>query len=252
MWPATITARKYFTFVKGRGQLARRRKRARMAEDDQATASGFLSPRRLEAIHISFNRVFDAAVKDGIIRDSATYRSFDHIIALSRTLKSDAIDAADERDATVPQNRAVVVVPTSLNPQPVREAPRTVTRIEVRIKPSSSSNLISPLTPPKQPSRRSETIEKSPLPGPSPLKLRSSSHHPRPGLAPIETQGKKHASPIRYRRAAEEIDRRYKCNYPGCNKGYGLLHHLNTHREATKHGRKMKFEGMCDAGTCMT
>lgn len=42
-------------------------------------STGLLSPRRIEAIHIAFTKVFDAACKQGIIRDPSTYKSFDHV-----------------------------------------------------------------------------------------------------------------------------------------------------------------------------
>ena len=42
---------------------------------DTGRGAGFLSPRRLEAIHISFNRVFESALKDGLIRNAGTYPS---------------------------------------------------------------------------------------------------------------------------------------------------------------------------------
>ena len=48
-------------------------------EEEAAQPSGVLSPRRIEAIHIAFTKVFDTACKQGIIRDSSTYRSFDDV-----------------------------------------------------------------------------------------------------------------------------------------------------------------------------
>src|SRR5271170_1655036 len=48
-------------------------------EDAGGQPSGLLSPRRIEAIHIAFTKVFDTACKQGIIRDPSTYKSFDHV-----------------------------------------------------------------------------------------------------------------------------------------------------------------------------
>ena len=225
--------------------------RAGMADDEQPAVSGLMSPRRLEAIHISFNRVFDAAVKDGVIRDSATYRSFDDIIALSRTRKGAPSVAADDHDVTTPNNEPTPVLPTSVSAQRGRAPPQTAARIEVSITQSRPSGLPSSRTPPKNASTRSPVIENPPLPNSSPIKLRRSD--PRslvPG--PLQSQTKKHVPPKRYRRSADEIDRRYRCNYHGCNKAYGYLHHLNTHRELAHHGRRMKYRGMRVPGTHMT
>jgi hypothetical protein len=52
-------------------------------DDSIQTVSGLLSPRRIEAIHIAFNGVFDNAVKSGVIRDASTYRSFDEIFEIA-------------------------------------------------------------------------------------------------------------------------------------------------------------------------
>ena len=225
--------------------------RAGMADDEQPAVSGLMSPRRLEAIHISFNRVFDAAVKDGVIRDSATYRSFDDIIALSTTRKPGSTPAvADKHDATIPNNEPTSVLPTSVSAQRSPAPSQTATRIEVSIKQSRPSGLPPSRTPPKNASRQSPVTEKATLPSSSPPKRRSD-----PGslaLAPFQSQTKKHVSPRRFRRTPDEIDRRYRCNYRGCDKAYGQLHHLNTHRESAHHGRRMKYKGMRVPGTSMT
>ncbi|CAO1617568.1 unnamed protein product [Jaminaea pallidilutea] len=42
----------------------------------------------------------------------------------------------------------------------------------------------------------------------------------------------------RPRRAYEEIDRMYLCQWPGCNKSYGTLNHLNAHVALQGHGAK--------------
>jgi len=57
-----------------------------MEEEEESQPSGVLSPRRIEAIHIAFNKVFEQARKDGLIRDPSTYQSFDHVfdIAMKR------------------------------------------------------------------------------------------------------------------------------------------------------------------------
>lgn len=50
----------------------------------------------------------------------------------------------------------------------------------------------------------------------------------------------------RPRRRYDEIERLYTCDYPGCQKAYGTLNHLNSHKTMQKHGPKStparKFE----------
>jgi hypothetical protein len=50
--------------------------------------------------------------------------------------------------------------------------------------------------------------------------------------------------PKRPRRRADEITRKYKCGWNGCDKGYGTLNHLNAHVETLKHGEKRTSDGM--------
>jgi hypothetical protein len=47
----------------------------------------------------------------------------------------------------------------------------------------------------------------------------------------------------RPRRRAEEVERFYACNYPGCDKAYGALNHLNTHVRNANHGPKREPKG---------
>jgi hypothetical protein len=47
----------------------------------------------------------------------------------------------------------------------------------------------------------------------------------------------------RPRRRFEEIERMYKCSYPGCDKGYGTLNHLNAHVNMQRHGPKRLPQG---------
>lgn len=42
----------------------------------------------------------------------------------------------------------------------------------------------------------------------------------------------------RPRRRYDEIERLYTCDYPGCQKAYGTLNHLNSHKTMQKHGPK--------------
>ncbi|PWY96958.1 hypothetical protein BCV70DRAFT_49981 [Testicularia cyperi] len=69
------------------------------------------------------------------------------------------------------------------------------------------------------------------------------SHHVNGG----ESQGSNGSSSgirrIRRRRKSEEIDRKYRCDYPGCDKAYGTLNHLNTHRTGNGHGPRLNAEG---------
>jgi hypothetical protein len=56
---------------------------------------------------------------------------------------------------------------------------------------------------------------------------------------PMNSRGQK---PKRYRRPPDLIDRQYKCDYPGCNKAYGELAHLNGHRNRLEHGPHLSRE----------
>lgn len=42
----------------------------------------------------------------------------------------------------------------------------------------------------------------------------------------------------RFRRRYNQIVRKYNCSFPGCNKSYGSLNHLNTHIVTKKHGQR--------------
>ncbi|KHC42270.1 hypothetical protein W5O_03245 [Candida albicans Ca6] len=47
----------------------------------------------------------------------------------------------------------------------------------------------------------------------------------------------------RFRRRFNQIERKYPCSFPGCQKSYGSLNHLNTHIVTKKHGhRKSKAD----------
>lgn len=48
----------------------------------------------------------------------------------------------------------------------------------------------------------------------------------------------------RPRRRAEEVDRQYTCSWPGCDKAYGALNHLNTHVRNANHGPKREPRGL--------
>jgi len=48
----------------------------------------------------------------------------------------------------------------------------------------------------------------------------------------------------RPRRKAEEVERLYSCNFPGCDKAYGALNHLNTHVRNAEHGPKREPKGI--------
>lgn len=64
-------------------------------------------------------------------------------------------------------------------------------------------------------------------------------HHTTYNFIPLPSHPKK-----RPRRRFEEIERLYNCNYPGCNKAYGTLNHLNAHVSMQKHGPKRLPAGM--------
>ena len=69
----------------------------------------------------------------------------------------------------------------------------------------------------------------------SPAEIAASAgdHAQKYNFIPLPSQPKK-----RPRRRFEEIERLYDCNYPGCNKSYGTLNHLNAHASMQKHGPK--------------
>jgi hypothetical protein len=52
----------------------------------------------------------------------------------------------------------------------------------------------------------------------------------------------------RCRRGYKEIERMFKCEWNGCEKAYGELHHLNTHIMMESHGQKRTRKG---DGTCL-
>jgi hypothetical protein len=84
----------------------------------------------------------------------------------------------------------------------------------------------------------------------SPQALHRTAYVPAPayGGPPASRQrSSSHANPEyvkRPRRRAEEVDRKYACNYPGCDKAYGALNHLNTHVRNTNHGPKREPKGL--------
>lgn len=47
----------------------------------------------------------------------------------------------------------------------------------------------------------------------------------------------------RPRRRAEEVERLYTCKWPGCDRAYGALNHLNTHVRNAEHGPKREPKG---------
>ncbi|TKY90934.1 hypothetical protein EX895_000932 [Sporisorium graminicola] len=48
---------------------------------------------------------------------------------------------------------------------------------------------------------------------------------------------------IRRRRKSEDVERKYRCDYDGCDKAYGTLNHLNTHRATNEHGPRLNAVG---------
>jgi hypothetical protein len=57
-------------------------------DDEEPSQSGLLSPRRIEAIHIAFTKVFDNAKKEGVLRDASSYRSFDEVFEIAMRRRS--------------------------------------------------------------------------------------------------------------------------------------------------------------------
>jgi hypothetical protein len=53
----------------------------------------------------------------------------------------------------------------------------------------------------------------------------------------------------RPRRRAEEVERLYTCTWPGCDKAYGALNHLNTHVKNAEHGPKREPKGAGHIGS---
>ncbi len=57
--------------------------------------------------------------------------------------------------------------------------------------------------------------------------------------------------PKRRRRLSSQINRRYQCDFPGCQKSYEKVSHLNTHRLHKGHGQKLsKIELASCSGAC--
>eukprot|EP00834_Sanchytrium_tribonematis_P001764 NODE_45_length_32908_cov_0.790271.p24 type:complete len:140 gc:universal NODE_45_length_32908_cov_0.790271:4065-3646(-) len=46
----------------------------------------------------------------------------------------------------------------------------------------------------------------------------------------------------RFRKKYKDIERHYKCDYPGCDRSYGKISHLNTHRVQKEHGQRLTKE----------
>ena len=55
----------------------------------------------------------------------------------------------------------------------------------------------------------------------------------------------------RPRRRAEEVERLYTCSWPGCDKAYGALNHLNTHVRNAEHGPKREPKGTITDGNLL-
>jgi hypothetical protein len=70
-----------------------------MEDEDEPPQSGLLSPRRIEANHIAFNKVFDNARQEGMIRDPSSYRSFEEVyeLAMARRNGVDITDYTDDQ-----------------------------------------------------------------------------------------------------------------------------------------------------------
>ncbi len=78
-----------------------------MDEDpDQNPEPGLLSPRRIEAIHIAFNKVFDSARKEGLIRDAKSYRSFDEVFEIAMKMKEGEV-SIEEVDVRNDRSRSI-------------------------------------------------------------------------------------------------------------------------------------------------
>jgi hypothetical protein len=75
------------------------------------------------------------------------------------------------------------------------------------------------------------------------------SPYPPAGMRPSMMQGSRKAVKgeseyvKRPRRRAEEVERLYSCTWPGCDKSYGALNHLNTHVRNADHGSKREPKG---------
>jgi hypothetical protein len=75
------------------------------------------------------------------------------------------------------------------------------------------------------------------------------SPYPPVGMRPSMMQGSRKAVKgeseyvKRPRRRAEEVERLYSCTWPGCDKSYGALNHLNTHVRNADHGPKREPKG---------
>jgi hypothetical protein len=70
-----------------------------MEDEDEPAQSGLLSPRRIEANYIAFNKVFDNARQEGMIRDPSSYRSFEEVyeLAMARRNGVDITEYTDDQ-----------------------------------------------------------------------------------------------------------------------------------------------------------
>lgn len=48
--------------------------------------------------------------------------------------------------------------------------------------------------------------------------------------------------PKRKRKTPGQVDRIFECHYQDCDKSYGSLHHLNTHKKNKNHGKNIKLK----------
>jgi hypothetical protein len=69
-------------------------------KDEEPQASGLLSPRRIEAIHIAFNNVFENARKEGLLRSPSTYLSFDKIFEIAMKRRAGEYIEEEEEEET--------------------------------------------------------------------------------------------------------------------------------------------------------
>lgn len=181
--------------------------------------SGMLSPRRLEAIHIAFNEVFDTALKDGTVLDMSSYPPFEQVFEAAMRGESRVFSSEDNR--------------SNLEPKSAEELHGVKKRnVSVRLDTGRSTNR-------RMGRNLSQKTSSASLFTNFKDNLASDSKRSANFAVEVSTAVKR----PEHRQA--EPERRFECGWPGCNKVYGFLNHLNSHIVRSKHGEKKHPNGKC-------
>ena len=252
-----------------------------MNDDDPSNTrpAGLLSPRRIESIHLAFNKVFSQGIRDGLIRDPSTYMPFDQVFQLSigndeNTLpvvkqskpRQELENQSTERDihtanndgafnASVLDNNYTFGGDDGMGIDDIEQSDRENT---TEAHPPPHSKEITPIAPSRVEitilssvsarKRKSSTpLQRSPSPSRQPtVSISPHSAGAQSDLADPYKRRKKRGpdSIVRIRRTKDEIPRIFVCGWKGCPKNYGYLSTLNAHVETSGHGPRRMPEGI--------